>query len=237
MAALDPGSAGSQGPGQAQSPALIRTGWWVLWDPTDPPPPLEVHGLLPSPVALTPPSRPWNPLNLDWEVSWAPATTAVEAWTLAVAELEPTLTKMPSLAPPETVTGRSLLTGGPATVVAGATATAQGLDLSEVPAEADLMSAIFEGLTAQTSPAPPSLRAGSLQLTRARVVDTYGQHIDLVAAQVRRPPHSHTSRRRRHVDWRHPAPGPPAQLGGPGPAALQRRERPARQRRRSRRCQ
>jgi hypothetical protein len=177
---LDPCLAGVPVAGQQSAPSLVRTGWWASWDPTTPPPLLQPVGLLPSPVAVTPPTRPWNPLHLDWEVSWQSLATATGTWSLAQGELVPDGPPVPA-GPPVIVAGRTMLTSGPAIIVGGALAAAQSTAYNDTWAMADLLAAtIAPGPNTVPGPGNSSLRAGNMQLTRARVVDTYGQHLDLI---------------------------------------------------------
>jgi hypothetical protein len=108
---LDPGSAGAAidqllggggGRGRevpdrfhvrvSQNWQVEQTAWWVLNDPrVDPAPVLTrsgVTGTLPSPIAITPPHRPWNPLHLDWEVEFTPSDKGIAEWELGEVDFE-----------------------------------------------------------------------------------------------------------------------------------------------------
>src|ERR1017187_7900662 len=89
---LDPGSAPAAAvAGQTAAPTsrldsvlVEQTVWWALRDPAIDPAPIVSRsgytGHLPSPLAITPPQRPWVPLHLDWDVEVDPGTVA--DWTL-----------------------------------------------------------------------------------------------------------------------------------------------------------
>jgi hypothetical protein len=82
---IDPGSAlvaaqsstsftGAQLQEQARRFMVEQTVWWATRDIRIDPAPLVSHsgitGTLPSPIAVSPPVRPWNPIHLDWEVGF-----------------------------------------------------------------------------------------------------------------------------------------------------------------------
>ena len=153
---LDPGSAlaaavaGKQaGPaaGVIGSVVVEQTVWWALRNPAVDPAPIVSRsgytGHLPSPIAITPPQRPWVPLHLDWEVEISP--DGIDDWTLDEIDFVPSAPpagagngtgpgagspapagQAPGSAPPgtpvppRTVRGRSLLTAGIATAAAAA---------------------------------------------------------------------------------------------------------------------
>lgn len=102
-ALLDPGSslaaalAAATGQSAVTVPArqdhilVEQTVWWALRDPAIQPAPIisrsGYSGHLPSPIAITPPQRPWVPLHLDWEVSVIP--DSLDEWTLGEIDFEP----------------------------------------------------------------------------------------------------------------------------------------------------
>jgi len=134
-------------PPSAQLSAVARnftveqTAWWATRDPRFDHGPLiaqsGITGTLPSPIAITPPVQPWNPIHLDWEIEYIPSTNAVADWalgeidyttdpTIAPPAPNPTQTQTgpngqpPAAQPPGsfTLVGRAHLTGGAATTAA-----------------------------------------------------------------------------------------------------------------------
>jgi hypothetical protein len=110
-----------------------QTVWWALRDPAVQPAPIISRsgyaGHLPSPIAITPPQRPWVPLHLDWEVSVD--LDGLSDWTLDELDFVPAAqtgdqTPAASEASPLALQGRSLLTAGIAQ--AAADAARQALD-------------------------------------------------------------------------------------------------------------
>ncbi|MGH9057142.1 MAG: hypothetical protein ACRDYY_14965 [Acidimicrobiales bacterium] len=101
-----------------------QTVWWALRDRAVDPAPIVSRcgysGHLPSPIAITPPQRPWVPLHLDWEVSVTP--DSLNDWTLDEIDFIPAPTNgsPPAAAPPLLLKGRSLLTAGIAKAAADA---------------------------------------------------------------------------------------------------------------------
>ena len=63
-----------------------QTAWWATRDPRYDHGQLIAHsgisGTLPSPIAVTPPHQPWNPIHLDWQIEYIPSTNGVADWTL-----------------------------------------------------------------------------------------------------------------------------------------------------------
>jgi len=99
LAVLDPGtslaaahSAAGPNPAAGLVTALARnflveqTAWHALRDPRIDPGPLVSHsgigGRLPSPIAVSLPAQPWNPLRLDWSVDYLPSTDEFGDWEL-----------------------------------------------------------------------------------------------------------------------------------------------------------
>lgn len=212
LACLDPGSAPdlTEATGTRPSPvAAVRAAWWAAFDPDHddpgtPPPGGAVDGALPSPVAVTPPSRPWNPLLLEWEASYLPSPRGAHDWRLDETDfaLPATVTR-----PPEqrarVLRGRVMLSPAAGALLDGAGA---GDD------ERDLLGGELVGIAAQlrgdptgavvdapdapdsATPAPTpraadfvALRAGFLRLDRARLVDGFGRYLELLGAAVPTP--------------------------------------------------
>ena len=132
---LDPGASvpaaqvstplqGTQLLSQAQNFAVEQTAWWSTRDPRTDPAPLVAKsgyaGMIPSPVAVTPPVRPWTPLHLDWEIEFFPSAHGLNDWTLAETDFQPVTANLPSAsdAPGFVLRGRALLTGGGASTIA-----------------------------------------------------------------------------------------------------------------------
>ncbi|MGH9114458.1 MAG: hypothetical protein ACRDWW_01375, partial [Acidimicrobiales bacterium] len=157
---LDPGSAlaaavagrGTAPTNRVEAVLVEQTVWWALRDPAIDPAPIVSRsgytGHLPSPVAITPPQRPWVPLHLDWEVEVDP--DSMEDWTLDEIDFvpaavtqdpapsspapspppsspahspqpsSPTPSTAPSSPPPRVLKGRSLLTAGIASTASAA---------------------------------------------------------------------------------------------------------------------
>ena len=84
----------------ARNFTVEQTAWWATRDPRFDHGPLiaqsGITGTLPSPIAITPPVQPWNPIHLDWEIEYIPSTNAVADWTLGEIDY----TTDPTIAPP-----------------------------------------------------------------------------------------------------------------------------------------
>lgn len=140
LASLDPASAPDLAGGSTPSPiAAARAAWWVTWDRSDPaqplpdPLPYTMVGVPPSPVAITPPSRPWTPLHLDWELDWRPSPRGARDWQLGEVDYQfhPDVAVPPS---GSTMGGRAMLTPAPALLLAsGAAQVTAALALSADP--------------------------------------------------------------------------------------------------------
>lgn len=140
-----PVSAAAPAPTPAQINAVAKnfvveqTAWWATRDPRFDHGPLVANsgiaGTLPSPIAVTPPIKPWNPIHLDWQIEYIPSTNGVADWTLGEIDYSTD----PKLAPPApdpnqqtdpngqptpqppgslTLSGRAHLTGGAAATAA-----------------------------------------------------------------------------------------------------------------------
>ncbi len=143
---LDPGSAVAAAvAGRTSAPTnrveavlVEQTVWWALRNPAIDPAPIVSRsgytGHLPSPIAITPPQRPWVPLHLDWEVEVDP--DAIGDWALDEIDFVPATAtttgtqstgtqstgtqSSPPAQPPRVLRGRSLLTAGIASTAAAA---------------------------------------------------------------------------------------------------------------------
>ncbi len=107
-----------------------QTAWWVTNDPRlDPTPVLTrsgITGTLPSPLAISPPNEPWNPLHLDWEVEFTPSAGGINDWQLDEIDFRPDSTTgaTAAAAAPVVVSGRALVTAGAARTLAEAARSA-----------------------------------------------------------------------------------------------------------------
>lgn len=123
----------------AKNYVVEQTAWWATRDPRFDHGPLVansgISGTLPSPIAVTPPVRPWNPIHLDWQIEYIPSTNGIADWTLGeidystdpkVAPPAPDPTQktdpngQPIVQPPGSLilSGRAHLTGGAAATAA-----------------------------------------------------------------------------------------------------------------------
>jgi hypothetical protein len=99
LAVLDPGTSVAAGHASAptssapavrqalaQNFAVEQTAWHATRDPrVDAAPLLAVSGVsgrLPSPISVSLPVRPWNPIRLDWSVQYLPSSGGVADWNL-----------------------------------------------------------------------------------------------------------------------------------------------------------
>ncbi|MEH0981862.1 DUF3892 domain-containing protein [Micromonospora sp. CPCC 205556] len=218
LASLDPGSAPDLAGSTATQPspvAAARAAWWASFDPgvadpATPPPGAVVDGALPSPVGVTPPSRPWNPLLLEWSATYLPSPRGAHDWPLGEIDFDlPAVVTEPEPDSGRTLRGRVMLSASAAALL---DATIDADD-----AERDLLSGELVGIaeqlrrdttgltvdaphaadSAQPPPTPRApdfvaLRAGFLRLDRARLVDGYGRYLEVLGADVAQPaPVSH----------------------------------------------
>lgn len=139
---LDPGTAvaashhalrrAGEDPTEARIKALStqlkveQTAWWATRDKRVDAGPIVsksgFRGELPSPMSVSPPLVPWNPLHLDWEVEYLPAVDGVKAWRLDETDFHTSFegNDAPKLGAPTRYRGRAHLTGGAAATVASA---------------------------------------------------------------------------------------------------------------------
>jgi hypothetical protein len=129
----------------AKNFVVEQTAWWATRDPRFDHGPLVansgISGTLPSPIAVTPPIQPWNPIHLDWEIEYIPSTYGIADWSLGeidyatdpkLAPPAPDLTQQtgpngqPQPQPPGSLilSGRAHLTGGAAATAAASLRTA-----------------------------------------------------------------------------------------------------------------
>lgn len=105
--------------------AVEQVAWWVSRDPRRDVAPLIAAsgftGMLPSPMAISPPSLPWVPLHLDWEIELLPQADFTD-WALHEIDFDAVPERLPTVgaAAAQTLTGRALLTGGAAKTAAAA---------------------------------------------------------------------------------------------------------------------
>jgi len=257
VALLDPGAAPviaqiAGGPAASGAPAAVlarraeveQTAWWAARDlRVDPAGVLGLSGLggtLPSPIAVTPPARPWTPLHLEWSAVFTPSPRGPRDWTLGEVDFAPAAASSDG-GVTQTFQGRMLLTPGAATIAAGAAKTTirravrvgtaatlapgvaarfasdvaakldahlgalvasgddGGLDLVSALGAMDILGGALDPLDAELRggigfdepepvPAPRepnfALRAGQLRLTRLRLVDCFGQFVDLLGGDA-----------------------------------------------------
>jgi hypothetical protein len=242
--AVGPPAAAPVAPAASATAAISRqfvveqSAWWALREPRVDPAPIVANsgfeGTLPSPVAVTPPVRPWTPLHVDWEAEYLPSAKGASAWSLDEVDFDRT---SDATGTPVAIRGRARLTAAPASLVGSAASeirdTAQRVgtavllpadhrarfasDVAQTLASAlgtadaatadetlgdvsarlegsDLLAGSIEPLhtslrggvpgDGQTGAAPRptpfvALRAGVLRFRRLRVVDGFGQYVDL----------------------------------------------------------
>jgi hypothetical protein len=181
--------------------AAARARWWATFDPTQPAPDAldgaAIQGSLPSPVGVTPPTRPWSPLHVEWSASYLPSPRGAHDWILGEVDYElPDAVDPPAPDPDHALQGRSILSSTPAALLdsaAGGGTTLAAEDLLSAPLadldaqlRGDSLAAVVHARNASgdmgEGKRPDSflaMRAGFLTLDRARVVDGFGQLLDL----------------------------------------------------------
>ena len=128
----------------AQNFMVEQTAWWATRDTRFDHGQLVARsgivGMLPSPIAVTPPVRPWNPIHLDWEIEYIPSSQGVGDWSLGEIDYatdpkvapptpDPTSAPLPDAQPTDgqpppnppgsfVLSGRAHLTGGAASTAA-----------------------------------------------------------------------------------------------------------------------
>lgn len=208
LSCLDPGSAPDLGSANATRPspvAAARARWWSSFDPATPAPDAldgaYVEGTLPSPVGVTTPLRPWTPIHFEWKGSYLPSPRGAHDWNLGETDFElPETVTRPDVDSNHPLAGRALLNGTPSLLLQGAT-TGSG---NEVIGE-DLLSGTLTDIDAllrgdsmaadihkkgASDPKPDKttpanflpLRAGFLKLDQLRLVDGFGQHVDVATS-------------------------------------------------------
>ncbi|MDM0043059.1 hypothetical protein QTH91_01060 [Variovorax dokdonensis] len=141
LALLDPGSslpiAGVANPVKTRASAAVQRGladtvqvqqtaWWAMRDPrTDSAAMLSLapfSGTLPSPVAINLPSRPWNPLHLEWRVDYIASPRPIDDWSLGEIDYDEDVPDLPDPAAvtPLVLEGRTPLSAGVGRTMAGA---------------------------------------------------------------------------------------------------------------------
>lgn len=151
VVAAAPASPQAAAPTAAQISAVAKnfmveqTAWWATRDPRFDHAPLVaqsgIAGTLPSPIAVTPPVQPWNPIHLDWQIEYIPSAHGVADWSLGEIDYgtDPTLAppapdptqkagdngqQQPQPAGSLILSGRAHLTGGAAATAAASLRTA-----------------------------------------------------------------------------------------------------------------
>ncbi|MBV9766214.1 MAG: hypothetical protein JOZ48_15315, partial [Acidobacteriaceae bacterium] len=130
VAAQAAGATGSAVGTVASNFMVEQTAWWATRDPRFDAGPLVAHsgirGTLPSPIAVTPPARPWTPIHLDWEIEYVPSAGGVGDWSLD--EIDYIGQQPPPAAGAKdggiTLSGRAHLTAGAAETAAQGVKTA-----------------------------------------------------------------------------------------------------------------
>ncbi|HEV7914896.1 MAG TPA: hypothetical protein VGP22_14105, partial [Albitalea sp.] len=109
----------------ARTYAVEQTVWWATRDPKRDVAPLAaksgLSGVLPCPIAVSPPARPWVPLHLDWEVEFVPHD--LDQWQLGEIDFDARADGVPAAGEVPAgivLRGRALLTAGAAQCAASA---------------------------------------------------------------------------------------------------------------------
>jgi hypothetical protein len=247
LAVLDPGTSVAAGHASAppsSAPAVLKafaqnfaveqTAWHATRDPrVDFAPLLAVSGIsgrLPSPIAISLPVRPWNPIRLDWSVQYLPSSGGMVDWSLDEIDFHAGAVQ---LGDPVVYQGSSPLTQGSTQIVAAAirnslqqasTAGGSGItdpttrvafysvvaqkaiqsfqqiqiatpasqagvpaadrlpldDIASALSDMDVLTGGLDGLNSLLRTEPFfSARAGFLRIVKLRLVDGFGQFVDL----------------------------------------------------------
>jgi hypothetical protein len=110
-----------------QNIMVEQTAWHAIRDPrVDQGPLLALSGLagvLPSPIAVNLPARPWDPIHLDWQIQFIPSPGGVRDWALDETDFSWSGQALPDAADTKSgivLSGRAHLTGGAATLFGSA---------------------------------------------------------------------------------------------------------------------
>lgn len=128
VSAASPGTALDQATA-ARHIAVEQTAWYALRQPGVDHGPLlarsGIAGRLPAPFSISPATRPWSPMHLDWEAEYVQSPNGEQDWTLD--EVDYTL-KPNAVIPPAgsgiICRGRAQVTGGASHALAAAVANA-----------------------------------------------------------------------------------------------------------------
>ena len=120
-ASTPPSAAAAIIQGFMQNFSVEQTAWHAVRDPRiDHAPLLSLSGItgqLPSPIAISLPVRPWNPIRLDWQVQYVPSSGGVSDWKLDEIDFEASSVQSGQ---PTVIEGSSPLTQGSTQIVAAA---------------------------------------------------------------------------------------------------------------------
>lgn len=208
LASLDPASAPDIDVATANSAspvAQVRARWWDSFAAGEVEEPAlkdaAITGILPSPLAIAKPERPWTPLHLDWQLSYLPSAHGTHDWELVDSDYElPQPVRVPAEDSEISFSGRSSLSASAARMIEFALSSESG----EQAPIFDLVGGSLENFTAKLrgdrlvaivtadyerldKPMPLDampddfrpLRAGFLRLDCLRLVDGFGQYIDI----------------------------------------------------------
>jgi hypothetical protein len=221
----------------ARKATVEQTVWWALRDRHIDPAAIVANsglaGVLPSPLAVTPPFRPWCPMHLDWKVRFIPTTDRRKDWKLEEVDYNEKPDRVPSVSDEPDgieITGRSGLSANLGGILASAArraieeATRSGgggkappkkiavqfhsvageriatklagirrppgttpsrtdlMDIAEALENMDVLNGVFEDFHFQLQRAIPDLRSGFFRILRLRLVDGFGQFLDLLGS-------------------------------------------------------
>jgi len=217
LASLDPASAPDLDAATANSTspvAQVRARWWNSFAAGEVETPAlkdaAIKGILPSPLAIAQPERPWTPLHLDWQLSYLPSAHGAHDWELVDSDYElPKPARVPAEDSAISYSGRSSLSATAARMIEFVLSSESG---AQAPIF-DLVGGSLENFIAKLrgdkldaivtadydrldKPMPLGampddfrpLRAGFLRLDRLRLVDGFGQYIDIADRGASRPP-------------------------------------------------